>query len=48
LGPCNVVLKHGRLRNPLDSGEVEAGEVRWQGGGRWGTQPWLIGGRNRD
>jgi hypothetical protein len=28
LGPCNVVLKHGRLRNPLDSSEVAAGEVR--------------------
>jgi hypothetical protein len=39
LGPCNAVLKPGRRRNPPDSGDVAVGEVRWRGGGRWGTQP---------
>jgi hypothetical protein len=48
LGPCNAVLKPGRRRNPPDSGEATAGEVRWRGGGRWVTQPWLIGCRNWD
>jgi hypothetical protein len=48
LGPCNAVLKPVRRRNSLDSGEAAAEEGRWRGGGRWVTQPRLIGGRKRD